>query len=328
MFKEVAPQISLADELAVAPRWCQNESAATFVLRIRRLIVVTHFMEHHEKSSSRSSLAPSGRAVALLDARYLRWIARLDDPDAAAGTPLARERLNDMLAQALQRSVGRCALLRLYWYAESDDRMVCNDQTLRLLPSADADGSALVRQMTADVQALVASGRIDVLLLGSDDDRLLPVMDSAKLSGVSVCVLADERAQTMPRLMQQDPNWARVLREADRRVILRAGDLAQALQSGGASSVPQEGAGQEMEQALRALVQSWWDDLTDDDRDGLKEELPDVRGLPPEVDRDLLLRGKNATGRALNFHEKRLLRTLAREIALGVPEAAATDPEA
>ena len=165
----------------------------------------------------------------MLDARYLRWIAKLDEHDAASSSVLNRERLNDLVQHALNRAVGRVSLLRVYWYADSDDRLVCNDQALRLLPSADTDGSALVRQLTADVQALVSGGRVDAILIGSDDDRLLAVMESAKLAGLTVCVLADERAQAMPRLMQQDPNWARLLREADRRVIVRSGELAHAL---------------------------------------------------------------------------------------------------
>lgn len=272
-------------------------------------------MDHSDKSFHRPATPTScGKAVALLDARYLRWIARLDEPDAAAGA-LSRERLNELVQHSLQRAVGRVALLRVYWYADADDRLVCNDQTLRLLPTADADGSALVRQLTADAQALVSGGRVDVILIGSDDDRLLAVMESAKLAGLTVCVLADERAQSMPRLMQQDPNWARLLREADRRVIVRSGELAHAL--GGQGGAPaEEGLGQGFEETLLAVVKSWWEDLTDDDRDGLKEELPDLRGLPPEVDRDLLLRGKNAMGRALNFHEKRVLRSQARDVAL------------
>jgi len=43
-----------------------------------------------------------------------------------------------------------------------------------------------------------------------------------------------------------------------------------------------------------------------------------LRGLPPEVDRELLLRGKNALNRSLNFHEKRWMRELARQTALGL----------
>ena len=66
-------------------------------------------------------------------------------------------------------------------------------------------------------QALVGSGRVDVVLIASDDDRLSAPIEAAKLAGVTVCLLADERAQAMPRLMQQDPNWARLLREAARK---------------------------------------------------------------------------------------------------------------
>lgn len=275
-------------------------------------------MDHPEKSFIRSApVSPSGRAVALLDARYLRWIAKLEEHDAASPSVLSRERLSELVQHALNRALGRVSLLRVYWYADCDDRLVCNDQALRLLPSADTDGSALVRQLTADVQALVAGGRVDVILIGSDDDRLLAVMESAKLAGLTVCVLADERAQAMPRLMQQDPNWARLLREADRRVIVRSSELAHSLGGQDVSSSDNSPV-EDFEEALMTVVKSWWDELTDDDRDGLREELPELRGLPPEVDRDLLLRGKNAMGRALNFHEKRMLRSQARDITLAI----------
>jgi hypothetical protein len=266
--------------------------------------------------------------VALFDARYLRWMARLDEPDAHSTGPVSRERLSELVQHALNRAVGRLSLLRLYWYTETDDRLVCNDQTVRLLPSADVDGSALVRQLASDVQALVSSGRVDVILLGSDDDRLLPVIETAKLAGVMVAVLADERALSMPRLMQQDPNWARLLREADRRVVVRSGELAQALRNGspsGQSADDGDGMAEGFEAALKVVVQAWWADQTDDDRDGLCEELPAQRGLPSEVDRDLLLRGKNAMGRALSFHEKRVLRSQARDMALGTPSALPED---
>jgi hypothetical protein len=281
-------------------------------------------MDHHEKTPHRPSASTmASRAVALLDARYLRWMARLDEPDVQGSGNLSRERLNELVVHGMNRALGRVSLLRLYWYSEVDDRLVCNDQALRLLPSADVDGSALVRQLAADVQALVASGRVDVILLGSDDDRLLPVIEAAKLAGVTVCVLADERALAMPRLMQQDPNWARLLREADRRVVIRSADLVQALSSGGPSAghSPEEGGISEgFELALQAVVQAWWADQTEDDREGLRDELPGQRGLPSEVDRDLLLRGKNAMGRALSFHEKRVLRSQAREVALGTAQ--------
>lgn len=272
-------------------------------------------------------------AVALLDARFTRWLAHLDEGDAPAATPL-RPQLVPALARLLEQNHLRRGIRRLYWYAESDDRAVVDDQTLRLVPAEDGDGAALVRQMAADMAALVGSGRIDVLIIGSDDDRLMAAIEAAKLAGVTVCLLADERALAMPRLSQQDPNWARLLREADRRLVMRSADLAQLLSSEGGAGHPAGGgveAGASRRELasdadLHAVVSAWWADLPASDRETLRDELPALRGLPPEVDRELLLRGKNALARALNFHEKRILRAHARLVALG--QAAPEEPGA
>ena len=287
----------------------------------------------YPKSHAPSFDTPS-RAVAFLDARFIRWLAHLDDVDAPS-TSLTRAHLAPALSRALDQVYLRRPLHRLYWYTEADDRAVVDDQTVRHLPAEDGDSASLVRQMSADIAALVAGGRVDLLVIGSDDDRLTPVIDAAKLAGVTVCLLADERALAMPRLMQQDPNWARLLREADRRLVIRSADLAQALSADGQGT--NAGAGGQGGQAprrafdldaqLQPVVDAWWTDLPGDDRDTLQDELPALRGLPPEVDRELLLRGKNALGRALNFHEKRSLRAQARNVALGLPAASASSGE-
>ena len=260
---------------------------------------------------------PEANLVALVDARYLRWLARQEDSDAREGP--AREALSEWLRHVLARSGVRAQVLRTYWYADRDDQAVVDEQTLRLVPAADLDGVALVRQLSADLQALVSGGRVDAVCIASDDDRLMSAIESAKLAGLSVYLLADERAQSMPRLMQQDPSWARLLREADRRILVRSAECAQAL-AGRASAALEEPVSDELDASLRAVVRSWWDDLVADDQDTLREELPGQRGLPPEVDRELLLRAKNALGRSLNFQEKRILRSLAREQATGEPQ--------
>jgi hypothetical protein len=120
----------------------------------------------------------------------------------------------------------------------------------------------------------------------------------------------------MPRLMQQDPSWARLLREADRRITVRSSELAQVLaaRAVGPADGPVSAA---LDAQLQVVVQAWWDDLVEDDRETLREELPGQRGLPPEVDRELLMRAKNALGRSLNFQEKRVLRSQARHQATG-----------
>lgn len=140
-------------------------------------------------------------AVALVDARYLRWLAGLADAQGVSLAALPRSSLNELLHHALQRTGARAALLRTHWYSDTDGHAVCDDQTLRMLPSQDSDGAALVRQMSADLQTAA------------------------------------------------------------------------------------------------------------------------LRGLPPEVDRELLLRGKNALNRSLNFHEKRWMREHARQTALGQGQA-------
>ncbi len=256
------------------------------------------------------------RAVALVDARYLRWLARLDDPEGSASAALPRDRVAETLQQVLARAGLRSHLLRTYWYADVDDQAVVDDQSLRLVPTADSDGNALVRQMASDLQALAREGRIDIVLIASDDDRLSAPIEAAKMAGLTVCLLADERAESMSRLMQQDPNWARLLREADRRLVLRSSDLGQALGTGGATSSTASMPDEDLEAAMQAVVNTWWEALPQEERDSLRDELPALRGVPPEVDRELLLRGKNALNRSLNFHEKRVLREHARRVAM------------
>lgn len=266
-------------------------------------------------------------AMALLDARFVRWLARLDEGESAAPAAPLRGQVGAVLARALDQAGLRRPLRRVYWYSESDDRAVFDDQALRLVPAEDEDGGALIRQMSADMAALVRGGRVDVLIIGSDDDRLTAAIEEAKLAGVTLCLLADERAQTMPRLMQQDPNWARLLREADRRLVVRSADWTPFSpgEAHAAAGSPELATGdappprREMAEdgELHGVVQGWWADLPADDQNTLRDELPALRGLPPEVDRELLLRGKNALGRALNFHEKRILRSHARAVALG-----------
>jgi hypothetical protein len=97
---------------------------------------------------------------------------------------------------------------------------------------------------------------------------------------------------------------------------VRSSELAQVLSARavGPADGPVSAA---LDAQLQVVVQAWWDDLVEDDRETLREELPGQRGLPPEVDRELLMRAKNALGRSLNFQEKRVLRSQARHQATG-----------
>jgi hypothetical protein len=248
--------------------------------------------------------------VAFVDMRYLRWLCGLDGRDAA---PVSRAQVNAVVLNALDQANLNAQLLRAYCYADQDDKATFDDQTLRLLPQADTDGElAMVRQMSADLMAVAHGMQPDVIVIASDDQRLIHTIDVLKLQGIKVCLLADERVKAMPRLQQHDPEWARLLREADRRLVVQAQDLAHAL-SAGAQAVQQT----VHEDVLQAVVNEWWSGLPLDEQDWLREELPALRGVPPELDRELLRRTKMAIHRSLNEHEKRLLREQARRVALG-----------
>jgi len=250
------------------------------------------------------------QAVAFVDMRYLRWLCGLDGRDAA---PVSRAQVNAVVLNALDQANLNAQLLRSYCYADHDDKATFDDQTLRLLPQADTDGElAMVRQMSADLMAVAQGARPDVIVIASDDQRLIHTIDVLKLQGIKVCLLADERAKAMPRLQQHDPEWARLLREADRRLVVQAQDLAHALSAGA-----QAGQQTVHEDVLQAVVNEWWSGLPLDEQDWLREELPALRGVPPELDRELLRRTKMAIHRSLNEHEKRLLREQARRVALG-----------
>ena len=281
------------------------------------------FMNAHIPLPRKRTSYASGhqtQAVAFIDMRYLRWLCGLDGRDAA---PVSRAQINSVVLNALEQANLGAQLLRSYCYADQDDKATFDDQTLRLLPQADTDGElAMVRQMSADLMAVANGMRPELIVIASDDQRLIHTIDVLKLQGVRVCLLADERAKAMPRLQQHDPEWARLLREADRRLVVQAQELAHALSAGAH-------AGQQtvQEDVLQAVVNEWWSGLPLDEQDWLREELPALRGVPPELDRELLRRTKMAIHRSLSEHEKRLLREQARRVALGEPlseEAVAT----
>jgi hypothetical protein len=72
-----------------------------------------------------------------------------------------------------------------------------------------------------------------------------------------------------------------------------------------------------MRQTLQPMISTWWADLPVEDRQELEAELPSSRGLPQEADRHLLLSLSQQLGRPLTPTEKKLMRELARDTALG-----------
>jgi len=165
---------------------------------------------------------------------------------------------------------------------------------------------------------LAESKACDHVLLATDDERFLSGIDEAQLGGLQVHILADDAASNMHQLHQTDPGWGRLLSQADRRVVVQSKSLADMLQSAASKEASQaQEDPQVVKDAITDVIVSWWDDEPEDRREELRDALHISRGIPQEVDRQLLLRMRHRLTRALTLSEKKLLREIFRAVALG-----------
>ena len=266
----------------------------------------------------------SGTCMALIDGRFLIWMAQ-QGAVGTTGESVNRQGLLALLSQALAHTGLDVDLRRIYWYADRSDGLVIDDQIVRLVQTHDADGGAsLLRSLGHDLKQLAEHHACDHVLVASDDERFLGAIDEAQLSGLSVHLLADESARNMPQMVRSDPGWARLLSQADRRVIVNSQALADMLQG----KVP-TGMGlsvedvEELRKSMQEIVTAWWAEEPEDLREDLRDALQISRGIPQEVDRQLLLRMRQRLARALSLPEKKMLRETLRNVVMGQPEAQA-----
>lgn len=300
--------------------------------------------------------------MALVDAKYLAWLA---DQDDTTGPRL--DRLRACLEAALEAQGLPVEISRVYWYCTERPDRALHGIVHRWVATESADaGASLTLAMARDLMGLADHPGCDRVVLVTDDDRLLPVVDAVQLQGVSVCLVGDESAEDLEALAKSDAAWSALLRQADDRCIVRGQDLARAVWGDGVVMIERSGPpttreGREMREprdsrewgprasngeprigrqrpmgpspeelqamrdALQPMVNTWWDDLPVEDRQELEAELPTSRGLPQEADRHLLLRLSQQLGRPLTPAEKKLMRELARDTALG-PQSAGGAP--
>ena len=302
------------------------------------------------------------RCVALVDAKYLAWLA---DQDDTTGPRL--DRMRACLEAALEAQGLPGEISRVYWYGTERPERGLHGIVHRWVAPESADaGASLTLAMARDLMGLAEYPGCDRVVLVTDDDRLLPVVDAVQLQGITVCMVGDEAAEDLEALAKSDAAWSALLRQADDRCIVRGQDLARAVWGDGVVMIERSGPPtardgrelrdtregldwgsrpgngeprigrqrpmgpspqelQSMRDALQSMVSTWWDDLPVEDRQELKAELPTSRGLPQEADRHLLLRLSQQLGRPLTPAEKKLMRELARDTALG-PQSAAGAP--
>lgn len=286
---------------------------------------------HHHNHVSRFERSD---CIALVDGRYLSWLLSAD-PEAQAEDKLNRHAMQSVFGALLQQWGVHADIKRVYWYTDKHDGQYPNDQVVRtvLSPKLDA-GASMLRTISSDLTQLVGNRACQHILLVSDDERLTPLIDQAQLCGLSVHLITDESSRQLAKLSETDPGWARMLEQADRRIVMHAQAVRDILVprngNGHGDGAPLQSFGPDHESPdpelirskLSEVVQSWWDEEPEDLRLDLREELQESRGIPQEVDRHLLLQVRKVLERTLSFQEKKLLREMVRSTVLEkAPEA-------
>jgi hypothetical protein len=292
------------------------------------------YFSHNTPSDRRFGDHRSGTCMALIDGRFLIWMAQ-QGAVGATGESVNRQGLLGLLSQALANAGLDVDLRRIYWYSDRSDGLIIDDQIVRLVQTHDADGGAsLLRSLGHDMKQLAEHHACDHVLVASDDERFLATIDEAQLSGVSVHLLADESARNMPQMVRTDPGWARLLAQGDRRVVVNSQALADMLQG----KLP-TGMGlaledvEELRKSMHEVITAWWAEEPEDLREDLRDALQVSRGIPQEVDRQLLLRMRQRLARALSLPEKKMLRetlrvVVAEPLAQAVPLVDGMPPDA
>ena len=267
-----------------------------------------------QNSQRGASHAAAESCIALIDARFLAWLQGNTDGSQEA----VRPHLQALMGSALANHGLDVNLRRIYWYTDTPDEQAIDAQVTRaVLPHGQDGGLSMLRAMGADMKRLAEREACEHLLVGSDDERLLSIIDEAQLHGVVVHLLADEAARNMSQLNRDDPGWARLLSQADHRVVLSEEATRQGAKPrhGGEPRAPVDP--EQLREQLNTVIQTWWDEEPEDLREELREELHNTRGIPQEVDRQLLLGVRKVLERALSFQEKKMLREMVREKVLG-----------
>jgi hypothetical protein len=283
----------------------------------------------------------SPQAVALVDERYLGWLAG----QHGATHGLVRSHLMPVLADLMRQGSSDLQLQRTYLFTERLDPVLVDDVIVRAVPAHAADaGLGLVRSMGLELTQLAQHGGCGAVLVVSDDERLIPYIDEAQWRGLKVMLVTDGAALDMVKLMAEDPSWARLLMQADRRLHL--GDAAWAVlttegaelpasrfaQVGHAAlASPREGESQgegyfhaappsgDWREQVQEVIRAWWAEETPHARLDLYDEMQNSQGVPPETDRHLLLRVRRELARTLSFQEKKTMREMIRSTVLAEP---------
>lgn len=269
----------------------------------------------HLRSTERETR--QGRCVALVDARFMGWLQEPDTPEHLSGAADPSAAMLRQFRLLLAHAGLDLEVVRVYWYSDKPQVALTDDVVHRAVPHPAQDaGQGMVRAMAADMARLAECKAAEHLLLASDDERLWAGVDAAQLAGLSVHVLCDDSVADFARLQQDDPSWARLLAQADRRVPWMA-DVASPTSGSGDTAADEERVAEDSREQILAHIARWWSDEPETQRHDLRDELQQARSIPQEVDRQLLLLLSRELAHPLSWPEKKIMREGVRRIVLG-----------
>ncbi len=250
--------------------------------------------------------------IALIDDRFTAWLVDRDC-EPGAEPPVSRRYLLRILGRLAGNSGLDLSLRRVYWYTDRPDGQLVDEQIVRTADEGEETWMLLER----DLRRLTEGQSCETVLIACDDERLLPAIDEAQLRGISVVMLADEGVLDYSLLREEDPEWAMLLAQADRRLAVRADELAELRpHPNGIDTAPHRQPDSPDEQAtIEEVVRGWWSSQSEESRDELRAALAQSSGIPQEVDRELLLQSRERFVRPLSFIEKKQMRSCLRGIA-------------
>lgn len=267
----------------------------------------------------------TGRCVALVDARFWAW---LKDTTGADLSPVPEGLLEEL--QGMVHSAGPETLTRILWYTDDTRRNYTPGVSLRMVVGNSTDGGLnMLRQMSSDLSDIARSRGFDRVVIVSDDERLTLSLDQVQMSGVEVDMVIDPDAQDLEALREEDPSWARLLGIADRHLVLGAWrnqrSMARDRYGNNTRGNREDAAAPSAESAalIDAEIADWWSCEGEPQREHWLKEVQSARGVPQELDRDLLLRISRRLGQALSPAEKSAMRHRIRQTVLGVSSEAA-----
>jgi hypothetical protein len=265
------------------------------------------------------------RQAVLVDARLWAWL----NDDAGDRAEEAQRAFQELLAAHGAR------LVRTLWYSDQDAEAQGPGLQHRRVPSnAQDQGVSMLRAMAHDLQALALHRAVDRVLLVSDDDRLLLAVDHAQRCGLMVDMLVDADSQDLMALRADEPGWASLLLQADRLLVLGspgAQELQESQEERTRGHRPRNGHNEprqrreqpsaEASGIIEDEVLKWWDDEAPEQRDQWRQQVQATRGIPQELDRQLLLRISRRLGQALSPSEKSAMRYQVRVQVVGAEGA-------